>query len=559
MCEHKNNTGSLENDEILSKFERARAECESLKEELELQQWANKKTNEGIKILYKELEKKNEELQKFDQLKSDFFSMVSHELRTPLASIREGVSQTLDGILGETTEQQREFLSVVLSDIDRLKRIIDSLLDVSRIEAGRIKLRRWPVDIIALIKEVNFSFYSRTKDTDIEIREELPENLIEAYIDRDKIIQVFTNLIGNSFKFTKTGYIETAVVDKGKYVECCVADTGIGIAEADLPGLFGKFYQINRVEGPGERGTGLGLSITKSIVELHGGEIRVESRLNRGTRVFLTLPKYYREDVLKGVIEVSITKAEKEGTAFSLLILRLENYSEIEGGTGKDGILNVFLKILEEFKDFVTIGDYVPGRNKSEIVLLANVEGQEAEKVFIRLRKIIEENVAEVSDGVRPQIFYGHAEFSSDVSTFTGLLEKADMSLEAERRRVLRRGIMIVDDEPVVVDTLRRILTQFGHNNLTEAYSGDEMLQKLKTGVFSLFILDINMPRMDGYELIGRLKENVNTKDVPILIVSAYDVEIEKLDGYANKGSSIPVIRKPFDAYQIEKTISHLL
>ena len=133
------------------------------------------------------------------------------------------------------------------------------------------------------------------------------------------------------------------------------------------------------------------------------------------------------------------------------------------------------------------------------------------------------------------------------------------MSLEAERSRVLRRGIMIVDDEPVVVEKLRSILTQFGHNNLTEAYSGDEMLQKLKTGVFSLFILDINMPRMDGYELIGRLKENVNTKDVPILIVSAYDVEIEKLDGYANKGSSIPVIRKPFDAYQIEKTISHLL
>lgn len=277
-------------DKDITKEELIR-QLKTAKEELEVQTWGLTKTNEAIKVLYKELEKKNQELQKLDQLKSDFVNAVSHELRTPLTTIREVISQVLDGILGATTSEQREFLSICLEDVDRLKRIIDDLLDISKLEAGKVQLNKEEVDIVSLAKAVIATFYPKAKLKNLEIREKFPDEKALAYVDKDSIIQVFTNLIGNAFKFTEKGSIEISVTDNPEYVECCVADTGRGISEDDLPKVFSKFQQFNRMDGPGEKGTGLGLSISKSIIDLHRGKMWVESKLNQGTKFIFTLPK----------------------------------------------------------------------------------------------------------------------------------------------------------------------------------------------------------------------------------------------------------------------------
>jgi signal transduction histidine kinase len=251
------------------------------------------------KRLLDELKRANEELKKLNQLKSDFVSTVSHELRTPLAITKEGISLILDRIPGEINEKQEKILDTTRNNIDRLARIIDELLDISKIEAGKVELKRGLVDIAGLIRQTASSFEFKLKEKNLELRVNVPEKQIDAFVDPDKLTQVFTNLIGNALKFTDRGYIEISLQEKEKEIACIVADTGLGIAEEYLPKVFSKFEQFGRLPGPGEKGTGLGLSITKGIIELHGGKIWVESKLGQGTKFSFILPKYTNEGIFK--------------------------------------------------------------------------------------------------------------------------------------------------------------------------------------------------------------------------------------------------------------------
>ena len=232
------------------------------------------------------------ERKQIDELKDEFVSTVSHELRTPLTIIREGVSQIFEGVAGKTNEEQRRLLFIALEGIDRLGRIIEDLLDISRIEAGRVQLKRGRVDLVALAREASSVFYTQAQERGLEIKEKVSKKKVEIYIDKDKIFQVFTNLIANALKFTEKGSIGISVIDKEDTVECEVSDTGKGISQEDLTKVFGKFQQFGREAGPGKKGTGLGLSISKGFIELHGGRIWVTSELDRGTQFTFTLPKY---------------------------------------------------------------------------------------------------------------------------------------------------------------------------------------------------------------------------------------------------------------------------
>jgi len=266
-------------------------EIEKLKKEASNREWGIKKTNEGIKLLYKELEQKNRELQQLDRMKSEFVSTVSHELRTPMAIIKESLSQILEGILGDVPDPQRRLLNMALNNINRLARIINNLLDISKIEAGETVVKREDFDITAAAREVIESFAAHVNPKGLELDLKAPDQPLIINADRDKIIQVFTNLIGNAVKFTAQGGITLTLEDKGETMQAAVVDTGTGISESDLPKVFGKFQQFGRKDGPGDKGTGLGLAISKGIVELHKGSIWVESKLNEGTKFVFILPK----------------------------------------------------------------------------------------------------------------------------------------------------------------------------------------------------------------------------------------------------------------------------
>ncbi|MFA5093237.1 MAG: PAS domain S-box protein [Candidatus Omnitrophota bacterium] len=244
-----------------------------------------------IKKYQHELEKKNKDLQKLDKLKSEFVSVVSHELRTPLSIIKEGVSLVIDRIPGEINLKQERILSTSKDNINRLARIIDNLLDISKIESGKVHLNKQLTDINGLVHKVVDNFILKAKDKGIQVRLNLPPGELNILVDEDRIFEVFTNLINNSLKFTEKGYVQIEIIDQGDKVQCQVSDTGIGIHKDNLNKLFAKFVQFDRVDGGGEKGTGLGLSIAKGFIELHGGKIWAESVYGEGTQIYFTLSK----------------------------------------------------------------------------------------------------------------------------------------------------------------------------------------------------------------------------------------------------------------------------
>lgn len=235
------------------------------------------------------------ERKRVEKLKDEFIGTVSHEIRTPLSITKEGVSLVLDKVPGPINEQQARILTIAKNNIDRLARIINSLLDISKIESGRTGISWEAFEIIAVIKQVTNAFELKIKEKGLILRADLPKVSINIHGDTDSMIQVLTNLIGNALKFTDKGFIDVAAKDKGANIEISVSDTGIGIAEENLPKLFEKFQQFGRVNGPGEKGTGLGLAIAKGIVLMHKGNIWAESEPGKGTKITFTIPKDGRQ------------------------------------------------------------------------------------------------------------------------------------------------------------------------------------------------------------------------------------------------------------------------
>lgn len=259
------------------------------------------------------LEVSHGKLRELDHLKSDFVSNVSHELRTPLTAIRMSVDNLLDGVAGDVSPTLQRYLTKVQNNTDRLVRLISDLLDLSRIEAGRIELHRASVNIAEVIQDVVDSLRPMAGEKGLELSVVPGEGLLYVHADRDKLQQVLINLAGNAVKFTpgggritiathrvsapagETGASGAAPVLPGAtgspgYVEVSVSDTGEGIPAEEQGAIFDKFHQIRRDSRYKAQGTGLGLSIAKSLIELHGGRIWVESRPGTGSRFIFTLP-----------------------------------------------------------------------------------------------------------------------------------------------------------------------------------------------------------------------------------------------------------------------------
>jgi signal transduction histidine kinase len=237
-----------------------------------------------------ELQTANEKLRELDRLKSSFVSMVSHELRTPMTSIKGYVDNLLDGVAGPLNEKPAYYLKRVKHNVERLTRMINDLLDLSRIEAGGVRLQLAAVSIPELLSDIVESFQSIARERGVTVRERHEDSLPQVQGDRDKLHQILNNLIQNAVKFTAKGgqiLVEARATDE--VVEVCVSDTGCGIAPHELDRVFDRFYRGETVPME-ERGAGLGLAITKNLVELHGGQIWVDSSPGEGSRFYFTLP-----------------------------------------------------------------------------------------------------------------------------------------------------------------------------------------------------------------------------------------------------------------------------
>lgn len=226
-----------------------------------------------------------------DRLKSELVATASHELRTPMTSIRGFADMLLLGTFGPLTEDQIEPLRVIKNNIARLVQLIDELLDMSRVEAGEVRLRPEMIDVADVLRDVGEALGGQFREREIALHLDLQENLPSITADRQRVAQIAVNLIGNACKYTpRGGDVWVRLCNGGGELRVDVRDTGVGIASESQQHIFTPFYRADNPLRDEVGGTGLGLSITRKLVELHGGRIWFESRVNQGSTFSFTLP-----------------------------------------------------------------------------------------------------------------------------------------------------------------------------------------------------------------------------------------------------------------------------
>ena len=323
-------------------------------------------------------------LKELEEMKADFMNQVSHELRSPLMAINNASSMLLGGFFSESPEKQEKFLSIIEEASQRLIRSVNSLLDLSRIEAKMMDYSFRKCALIPLMQDTASRFSPIALKNSISLELEFPPELPLLRIDEERIRQVIENLLGNALKFTSKGGIVTisAALERNQkeYIQVSVADTGPGIAEGDLKDIFNKF---KRTESGRQRagGTGLGLSIAKHIVVAHGGTIWVESELGKGSTFFFTLPALEKEvqKVIKMPVEII------KGTGTVLVVDDEEVILEI----GRDLLEAMGYRVLIARDGNEAIEVYKKNRDDIDIVvldmLMPNMSGGEA---YDRIKEI---------------------------------------------------------------------------------------------------------------------------------------------------------------------------
>ena len=233
------------------------------------------------------------ERKRLERIKDEFLGTVSHELRTPLTIIKEFTTILSDHLVGPLTPAQQKHLAVIRENIERLARIIKSLLEASEIQAGHVAIHPCPVAVHPLLERVVDAMRPLAEHQRLHLDLDVPERALGVLADPDHVTHILLNLVGNAIKFTEPGgRIQVSVAGHASEVEFCVSDTGVGIAPEHLPQLFEHFQQFRR--GPtsgGTEGTGLGLAISKRLVELQGGRIQATSEPGRGSVFAFTLPR----------------------------------------------------------------------------------------------------------------------------------------------------------------------------------------------------------------------------------------------------------------------------
>jgi signal transduction histidine kinase len=277
-------------DSLRSQLLQQQGELSFLRSELD-------ETNKGVVALYAELDDNALALKEAADLKSRFLSYMSHEFRTPLASITSIADILLVGLDGPLTAEQQRQIKFVQGSVRELTEMVDDLLDLARVEAGRISISPEWFDMVDLFSALRGMFKPIVSNSVVSLVFEEPQGIPRIYTDDKKLSQILRNFISNALKFTTEGEVRvTATLHDTQTVEFAVNDTGIGIAPEHLPSLFSDFVQVDTRIQKRLRGSGLGLSLAKKFSELLGGRVAVASELGRGSKFSVFIPARYRAE-----------------------------------------------------------------------------------------------------------------------------------------------------------------------------------------------------------------------------------------------------------------------
>jgi len=462
-----------------------------------------------------------------DRAKTEFISTVSHELRTPMTSIKGYADLLLIGAAGAINDNQQRFLSVIKSNADRLSVLVNDLLDISRIESGRVKLELKPIPIESLIDSVVASLHTRVEEKNLTLHVALPEgDLPRVYADRDRVIQILTNLISNAYQYTPPGgTITVRAFEAGEFIQIDVVDTGIGIAPENQPKVFERFYRVDDPNVTEFPGTGLGLAIVKSLVEMHEGRIWLASEEGAGATFSFTLravqesPATFELPLVEtgGRVEVPVAPEPlPELTIEGRHVLVVEDDRDIAELIGRHLVSSGYqVSIAGRAKDalemaranppdLITLDIYLPDADGFELL-----QQLKNDPLTTDIPVVIVSVMGDQQEGLR----------MGAVDYLTKPIEPS--RLVASVNRVLQGPgkVLVVDDDRDTRDLLQAALEQRGFSVVLTS-SGKRALTLARQEHPSLILLDLKLPGMDGYEVLQRLKGMPETADIPVVVIT---------------------------------------
>jgi PAS domain S-box-containing protein len=464
----------------------------------------------GIVTIFRDITKEVEA----DRAKSEFISTVSHELRTPMTAIKGYTDLLFAGAVGPLSDNQKHFLNVIKNNTGRLIALINDLLDISRIETGRVRFEPAPVKLGEIVSGVVEAMAARAQERGLTLTYEVDAGLPEVMGDRDRLFQVLTNLVGNAINYTPTGSVTVEATNVGMAVQVSVRDTGVGIDPADIGRIFDRFYRSDDPVVQEASGTGLGLPIVKMFVEMHGGRVWVDSEKGQGSTFTFILPvpgaEFTTEEPAPLTSEPppitakTVLVVDDDPDIAQLVRLQLESsgYRVLTASRGHQA-----LELVKENKvDLILLDRLLPDANGLDILDTLKTDAETAPIPVIMLTIIEDDGDA---------MARGSSAYMVKPVNEQLLLEQVETALTRHGR------VLIVEDDPDITDMLTRTLRRVGFTT-ESAGDGYEALATARRVHPDVILLDLRLPGMDGYEALSHLKRNIATGAIPIIALSAH-------------------------------------
>jgi signal transduction histidine kinase/CheY-like chemotaxis protein len=472
------------------------------------------------------------EMRELDRLKSQFLANMSHELRTPLNSIIGFSRVIIKGIDGPVTDLQEQDLSAIYNSGQHLLRLINDILDLSKIDAGKMELAFDDVDIAELLESVIPTVSGLIKDKPIEVIQNIDHNIPIIRADAMRLRQVIINLLSNAAKFTDEGSITIAAQIRAKTdghseIVISVTDTGAGIAPEDRNKLFQPFSQVDASPTRKTGGTGLGLSISRRLVELHGGIIDVTSEVGKGSTFYFTLPLPQSVDTPgKGMDEKAnriILTIDDDAQVIGLYerFLQPQGYQVIPLTDPSQAV-----ERARQLKPFaITLDVMMPGKD-GWTILTELKNNPETRDIPVIVCSILEEDEKGFSLGASDYLVKPILE--EELLKALGRLNGAGDIHE----------VLVIDDDEKDLRLLEKILKQGSYTPIL-AQGGAQGWEIISKKAPHAVVLDLFMPGMDGFTILEKLKTDSNLKDIPVIVVSGVDLTAEQHNQLAEFGQSL--------------------
>lgn len=475
-----------------------------------------------------ELDLRNREVERATHMKSKFLASMSHELRTPLNAI-VGFSDLLaEQSAGGLNVKQKRFVNHIKQGSAHLLQLINDILDLSKIEAGQLELRREGFQVNEALPEVLSTIRPLAMAKNIQVQHKLETNLL-VYADRVRFKQILYNLLSNAVKFTpKDGQISIECVENGDFICISVTDTGIGIRAEDQAIIFEEFRQVEGGKDSTQEGTGLGLAITKRLVEQQGGKISLTSEPGKGSRFTFTLPAGAKTKAIAAhaarataprhapvgeVRKPLVLVVDDEVPARELLASYLDSeYRTVLAESGGEAVK----KAQHLRPDAITLDVMMPGGSGFE-TMIALRENPETANIPIIIVSIVDQKQVGFA--------LGAADYLIKPIRKTVLLETIRKHLPNQEDD--DAAILLVDDDSETLALLEETLRSAGYETQS-VRSGARALEVLSSKLISAVLLDLLMPGMDGFEVIRHVRQEATLRDLPILVMTGKSLTAEE-------------------------------